>query len=566
VSSRPARKLRYGADAREALAAGVDLVARAVGPTFGPRGRVVVLDSRFGTPELSPSYIDRKMDSPILADDGHAVAQEILVADTFLNQGVLLARDAGRAIKLSTGDGSTTAILLTQGLVQGGVKAIASGAEPRAVERGMEAAVDQALERLRAAATPISGPEQVSRVASSAAGGDSELADLVARALEQAKGGHIAFEPSRRHESSLEVSTDYAIDRGLVSPQFVTDEETQQAILEDAYVLIVDAKVTRGRDLAPALELAAAAKRPLLILAEEFDADALALLTVNFINHKVVGVPVESPGYGESRRETLGDIAAWTGATVVGGPDQRKLPDVKLEDLGEAGRIAVSRGLTRIADGRGGRDAVAIRVASLARMAAEADNVHDRDELDDRRARLGGQGVATVAIGGLTETEVRGRTRAAQDALGAARSALRHGVLPGGAATLVRVAGELEAPAADTAALHNDDAVGFALVRDALTAPLRVLASTAGLDAGHVVHTVRAAPAGHGYDFENGCVCDLMEAGIVDSAGVICEALESAAYVAKRVIATEVLIVQPIYAGKYLGTAAEGGPANLSMP
>ena len=562
MSSRPARKVRHGVDAREALASGVDLVARTVAPTFGPCGRFVVLDSRFGTPELSPSYIDRKMDSPILADDGHAVAQEILVADTFVNQGVLLARDAGRAIKLSTGDGSTTAILLTQGLVRAGVKAIASGAHPRAVERGMDAAVGQALEVLRAAARPISGGEQVTRVAASA-GGDEELAELVARALGEVRGGHVAFEPSRRRESALEVRTDYAIDRGLVSPHFATDQDAQQAVLEDPYLLIVDAKVTRGRDLTPALELAARAKRPLLILAEEFEADALALLTVNFINHKVMAVPVPSPGYGESRRETLGDIAAWTGATVVGGGGQRELTAVKDEDLGEADRITVAKRLTRIAGGRGDAEVVALRVASLARMAAEADNVHDRDELDNRRARLDGQGVATVAIGGLTETEVRGRTRVAQDALAAARSAIERGILPGGASALVEAAKDLDAGA--VGAPDDDARIGFELVREALAAPLRALASTAAVSPGLVVHAVRAAPPGHGYDFESASVRDLLEAGIVDSAGVVCAALESAAYVAKRVIATEVLIVQPIYAGKYLGTVAEGGPANLTM-
>lgn len=566
MSSRPARKIRHGLDAREALARGIDVVARTVAPTFGPRGRVVVLDSRFGTPELSPSYIDRRMDSPILADDGHAVAQEILVADTFVNQGILLARDAGRAIKLSTGDGSTTAILLTQGLVRGGVKAISSGAHPRAVERGMDAALGQALERLRGAAARVSGRAQLTRVAASAAGGDGELAELVTRALEEVSGGHVAFGPSRRTESSLEVTSDYAIDRGLVAPHFVTDQESQQALLEDAYILIVDSKITRGRELAPALELAAAAGRPLLVIAEELAADALALLTVNVINRNVLAVPVPSPGYGESRRETFADIAALTGASVVGGAGQRALAAVTEEDLGQADRVIVTKQLTRIAGGRGDATVLGVRVAGLARLAVEADNVHDRDAAENRRARLDGQGVATVLIGGLTDTEVRGRTRAAEDALAAVRSAIEEGILPGGASALVRTAAELEPAGAAVGERHDDARIGFELVRDALAAPLRALASTAGLAPGPVVQAVREAPPGHGYDLDSGELRDLLDAGIVDSAGVICAALESAAYVAKRVISTEVLIVQPIYAGKYLGTAAEGGPANLTMP
>ena len=565
MSSRPARKIRLGVDAREALASGVDLVARTVAPTFGPRGRVVVLDSRFGTPELSPSYIDRKMDSPLLADDGHAVAQEILIADTFVNQGILLARDAGRAIKLGMGDGSTTAILLTQALVRGGVKAIASGAHPRAVERGMDAAIEQALERLRAAAVAVSGREQLTRVAASAAGGDDEIAGLVTRALGEVGGGHVAFEPSRRAESSLDVTSDYAIDRGLVSPQFVTDQESRQAVLHDAYILIVDSKIERGRDLVPALDLAAAARRPLLVIAEEFGADALALLTVNVINHKVVAAPVPSPGYGEGRRETFADIAALTGATVVGGEGQRALAAVTESELGQAQRVIAAKSLTRIAGGRGDADVLAVRVAGLAQLAAEADNVHDRDEAENRRARLDGKGVATVLIGGMTDTEVRGRTRAAQDALAAARSATDEGILPGGATSLVRAAQELASVDAAVGERHDDARIGFEVVRHALAAPLRALASTAGLAPGPVVQAVMGAPPGHGYDLDSGEVRDLLEAGIVDSAGVVCAALESAAYVAKRLVSTEVLIVQPIYAGKYAGTAAEGGPANLTM-
>lgn len=565
MSSRPARKIRHGIDAREALARGVDLVARTVAPTFGPRARVVVLDSRFGTPELSPSYIDRKMDSPLLADDGHAVAQEILIADTFVNQGILLARDAGRAIKLGTGDGSTTAILLTQALVRGGVKAIASGAHPRAVERGMEAAIEQALERLRTAAVAVSSREQLTRVAASAAGGDEEIAGLVARALEEVGGGHVAFEPSRRTESSLDVTSDYAIDRGLVSPQFVTDQESRQAVLDDAYILIVDSKIERGRDLVPALELAAAARRPLLVIAEEFGADALALLTVNVINHTVVAAPVPSPGYGEGRRETFADIAALTGATVVGGEGQRALAAVTESELGQAQRVIAAKSLTRIAGGRGDADVLAVRVAGLALLAAEADNVHDRDEAENRRARLDGHGVATVLIGGLTDTEVRGRTRAAQDALAAVRSAMDEGILPGGATSLVRAAQELASVDAAVGERHDDARIGFEVVRQALSAPLRALAATAGLAPGPVVQAVLGAAPGHGYDLDSGEVRDLLEAGIVDSAGVVRAALESAAYVAKRVVSTEVLIVQPIYAGKYAGTAAEGGPANLTM-
>ena len=363
---RPPRKLKYGAEARRALAAGVDLVGQTVRPTLGPRGRLVTPDTRFGAPELSPSYIDRKLDSPLLADDGHAVAQEILIGDTFVNQGVLLARDAGRGVKLKVGDGSTTAILLTQALVHGGLRAVDAGFEARAVERGMELASDQALARLAGQARAVSGREQLTHVATSAAGGDRELGELVAGALEQVGRGHVAFEPSRRVESSLTVHQDYVIDRGLLAPAFVTDQDRQQSILENAYVLIVDAPITRSTELVSALDLAAAAGRPILLFAEDFDADALALLTVNVINHRVVAVPVKSPGYGASRQQLLGDVAALTGAVLVGGAAQRALTTVKAEDLGQAGRIVVDRHVTRIAEGRGRRETVAMRVGCSA--------------------------------------------------------------------------------------------------------------------------------------------------------------------------------------------------------
>jgi chaperonin GroEL len=469
-------------------------------------------------------------------------------------------------VKLKLGDGSTTAILLTHALVRGGVKAIASGVHPRGVELGMEEAVAQALELLRAAATPVSGRDEVERVARAAAGGDDELAALVAEALERAGGGHVGFEPSRRRESSLEVRTDYAIDRGLLAPQFVTDQELGQAILDDALVLIADAKIASGRELAPALDVAAGAGRPLLLIAEGFEADAMATLTINVINHKVVAVPVESPGYGESRRETFGDVAALTGATVLGGADGPSLAGVRREHLGEAGRVTVAKRLTRIADGRGQREMLGIRAGAIGRLADAADNVHDRDELEQRRASLDGKGVAIIGVGGSTETEVRGRTRAGQDALSAARSALAHGVLPGGATALVQTAAALERRTNGHGGDRDGERAGFDIVREALVAPLRSLASSAGAEPGEIVQRVREAPPGHGYDIESGGVSDLLAAGVVDSAGVVCGALESAAYVAKRVIGTEVLVVQPIYAGKYLGTAAEGGPANLAMP
>lgn len=559
MSSRPARQIRLGQSARTALAEGVSIVARTVQYTLGPRGRLVVLDSRFGTPELSPSYIDRHLDSPLLADDGHAISQEILVGDTFVNQGILLARDAGRTVKRRVGDGSTTAIILADALVRDGIRAIAAGADPQALERGIERAVGEALDRLQASAQAVSNGE-LAQVATAAAHGDQELGDLVARAIDQAPSGHIRLEPGRIRETTLETSSEYVIDRGLVTPAIVTDHECVEARLDNALVLLVDAKVTSARDLANALEIAASAGRPLLVIGEEFDPDAMAMLTVNFLQRRVVAVPVQSPGYGESRRETFEDLAAITGATVVGGPVGVPLAEVTASEFGGADRVTVRRRETGIAGGHGSRETVAIRSAVLAQGVDEAENVHKRDALDYRRALIDGTGVTIITVGGATETEVRSRVRAGEDALAAARAARADGIVAGAGVALVSAASAIDLTG------DGDERNGARIVASALEAPTRALAGSIGLEPGAVVEGVRRAPFGYGPDIINGgALCDLARAGIIDAVTTLTTALGAAAYYAKRIVGAEGLIVQPIYAGRYRGTEAEGGPANLTM-
>jgi chaperonin GroEL len=559
MSSRPARQIKLGQSARTALAEGVSIVARTVRPTLGPRGRFVVLDSRFGTPELSPSYIDRHMDSPLLADDGHAISQEILIGDTFVNQGILLARDAGRTVKRKVGDGSTTAIILTDALANQGIKAIAAGADPRALERGIDRAVSEVLEQLVASAQPVTNGE-LAQVATAAAHGDRELGGLIAQAIEREPAGHIRLEPGRTAETTLDTSSEYVIDRGLMTPAIVTDHERVEARLDDALVLLVDAKVTGARDLAGALEIAASVSRPLLVIGEEFDADAMAMLTVNFLQRRVVAVPVQSPGYGESRRETFEDLAAITGATLVAGSSGVPLADVTVAELGEAERVTVRRRETAISGGHGAEEIVAIRSAVLAQGADEADNVHERDALDSRRALIDGTGVTTITVGGATDTEVRSRVRAGEDALAAARAARAGGIVAGAGVALISAADAIEVTG------DGDERNGGRIVASALEAPIRALAGSIGLEPGAVVAGVRRAPGGHGPDIVNGgALCDLAGAGIIDAVATLTAALAAAAYYAKRIVSSEGLIVQPIYAGRYRGTEAEGGPANLTM-
>jgi chaperonin GroEL len=559
MSSRPARQIKLGQSARTALAEGVSIVARTVEHTLGPRGRFVVLDSRFGTPELSPSYIDRHLDAPLLADDGHAISQEILVADTFVNQGILLARDAGRLAKRKVGDGSTTAIILTDALVKQGITAIAAGADPRALERGIDRAVDEALEQLKASAQAVNNGE-LGHVATAAARGDRELGGLIAQALERTPVGHIRLEPGRTHETTLATSSEYVIDRGLLTPAILTDHERVEAHLEDALVLLVDARVTRARDLAPALEIAASSGRPLLIIGEEFEPDAMAMLTVNFLQRRVTAVPIQSPGYGESRREAFEDLAAITGATVVGGADGVPLAEVTAGELGGAEQVTVRRRETAISGGHGAERIVAIRSAVLAQAVDDAENVHERDALDSRRALIDGTGVTIITVGGATDTEVRGRVRAGEDALAAGRAARADGIVAGAGVALVSAADAIDL------AGEGDERNGRRIVASALEAPTRALAKSIGLEPGAVVESVRRAPRGHGPDILNGgALCDLAAAGIIDAVATLTTALGAAAYYAKRILGSEGLIVQPIYAGRYRGTEAEGGPANLTM-
>jgi chaperonin GroEL len=549
MSARPARKLRYGSDALRSLADGVHTIAGAVGPTLGPSGGVVMLDSYFGTPEIHVSEIDRRTSSPTIATDGFAISQEILLGDRFVNQGILLAREITKEVKRRAGDGSTTAIVLADTLVSEGVRALAGGVEPQMLQASIKTAITAAVAALPDYARPVDGINECARIATCAANGDAELGEAVARAVIEHGGEFIAFEDGLEDGISLRLSSEYRIDRGYASPYLVNEPLRDRALLTDALVLLVSGAVREGRALVAALEAARAAGRPLLVIADEFGPDVLALLTVNLKNKRCVTVAVEAPAYGEMRRALLEDLAALTGAELV---TAASVARVSTASLGGADHIAVYRRHTEIVGGHGiDRE---LRCALLSAEAADADNAHERDELLARRARLSGGGVARVGIGGWTDSERRERTRRGEDALRAIGAALDEGVVPGGGATLLRVA--------DT--IDGDDP-GSRVVAAALRAPARRIASNAGVDPAVVLAALVSAGEDQTFDVERRELVDAFEAGIVEPVAIVRTVLETSGFVARRILGTQVLIAQPLYGGRDPDTQREGGPANLTM-
>ncbi|MEA2346796.1 MAG: chaperonin GroEL [Thermoleophilaceae bacterium] len=549
MSARPARKLKYGSDALENLAKGVGTVARVVAPTLGPLGGVVMLDSYFGTPEIHVSEIDRRGSSPAIAADGYAISQEILVGDRFVNLGILLARDVSKEVKRRAGDGSTTAIVLTDALVSHGIQALAAGAEVRALRASIARAIKSAVDLLPRYAEPVSGLEECRRIGASAASGDEEVGNAVAQAVIEHGADFVAFEDGLDERVSVRLSAEYRVDRGYASPYLVNEPLHDRALLQNALVLLVSGALREGRALVAALEIAMAAERPLLVVADEFDADVMALLTVNLKNKRCVAVAVEAPAYGELRRALLEDLAALTGAELVA---PSSVPQVDAAALGGAERVEVHRKHTEIMGGHGAdRD---LRCAQIGAEAGDADNAHERDELLARRARLSGGGVARVAIGGSTDSERRERTRRAEDALRSIEAALEEGVVPGGGATLFRIADSLDP--ADS---------GARVVAAALRAPARRIAANAGHDRAIVLDQLSKAGEGQTFDVERGRLVDAFESGIVEPVRMTRTALETAGSVARRILGTEVLVAQPLYGGRDPNTQREGGPANLAM-
>jgi chaperonin GroEL len=518
------KDIKYNQDARQALEAGVDAVANAVKVTLGPRGRYVVLDKKFGAPTIT--------------NDGVTIAREIEVEDVFENQGAQLVREVATATNDIAGDGTTTATVLAQAIVHNGLRNVAAGANPLALKRGIEQAVDQVVENIRSQAKDVSGKEQIARVAAISAG-DDEIGDIIADAIEKVgKDGVVNVEEGQTFGMELEFTEGMQFDKGYISPYFVTDQERMEAVLEDPYILIANQKISSVRDLLPVVEQVVQAGRPLLIIAEDVEGEALATLVVNKLRGTLSAAAVKAPGFGDRRKRMLEDIAILTGGEVITEEMGLKLENTQVSQLGRARRVVIAKDNTTIIDGAGDADAIKGRINQIKAEIENTDSDFDREKLQERLAKLSG-GVAVVKVGAATETEMKEKKHRVEDALQATRAALEEGIVPGGGVALLRA---VEAVKVD--GLEDDEQTGAKIVLRSLEEPLRQIAENAGLEGSVVVNDVRKAKATEGLNAATGQIEDLIKAGVIDPAMVTRSALQNAASIGKNILTTEAIVAE----------------------
>jgi len=519
------KELKYDADARKALEQGVDAVANAVKVTLGPKGRYVVLDKKFGAPTIT--------------NDGVTIAREIEVEDVFQNQGAQLVREVATATNDVAGDGTTTATVLAQSIVREGLKNVAAGANPMALKRGIERAVDDVVSNIESQSTEITGKDQIARVASISAA-DDEIGDVIADAIDKVgKDGVVNVEEGQTFGMDLEFTEGMQFDKGYISPYMVTDQDRMEATLEDPYILIANQKIGSVRDVLPVLEQVIQSGKPLLIIAEDVEGESLATLVVNKLRGTFTGVAVKAPGFGDRRKRMLEDIATLTGGEVITEEMGLKLENTQLSQLGRARRVVIAKDTTTIVDGNGESDAIKGRINQIKTEIENTDSDFDREKLQERLAKLSG-GVAVVKVGAATETEMKERKHRVEDALQATRAALEEGIVPGGGVALLAAQDAIKVEAS----ADPDDATGAKIVRRALEEPLRQLAENAGLEGSVVVNEVRGAKKGQGLNAESGEVVDLVQAGIIDPAMVTRSALQNAASIAKNILTTEAIVAE----------------------
>ena len=538
--------LSFSDDARKGLERGVNALADAVKVTLGPRGRNVVLDKKFGAPTITK--------------DGVTVAKEIELTDPYENLGAQLAKEVATKTNDVAGDGTTTATVLAQAMVREGLRNVAAGANPTALKRGIDAAVAAVSDELSAKATEVDTQERIAHVATVSAQ-DATIGELIAEAMERVgREGVITVEDGSTLTTELEITEGMQFDKGYLSPHFVTDPEAGEVVLEDAHVLITTEKISSVEDLLPILEKVLETSKPLLIVAEDVDGQALSTLAVNSIRKTLKACAVKAPGFGDRREAMLQDLAILTGAELISPKLGHKLDSVGLEVLGSAHRIVVDKESTTVVDGAGSDTAIAERVARIRAEIEESDSDWDKEKLNERLAKLSG-GVAVIKVGAATEVEMKEKKHRIEDAISATKAAVEEGTVPGGGATLVQVAGTLDGGLG----LTGDEATGVALVRKALSAPLRWIAENAGRD-GHVaVERVRDAEFGTGLNAATGEYVELAKAGIIDPVKVTRNAVANAASIASLLLTTESLVVdkpedeEPAAAGGH-GHAHQHGP------
>ena len=531
------KELKFNEDARRALQRGVDTLADAVKVTLGPKGRYVVLDKKFGAPTIT--------------NDGVTIAREIEVEDVFENQGAQLVREVATSTNDVAGDGTTTATVLAQAIVREGLKNVSAGANPMGLKRGIESAVDAIVETLKADSKPVSGKEDIARIATVSAR-DSEIGDVIADAIEKVgKDGVVNVEEGQTLGLELEFTEGMQFDKGYLSPYMVTDAERMEAVLDEPFILVANQKIGAVKDLLPVLEQVIQAGRPLLIVAEDVEGESLATIVVNKLRGTFQAVAVKAPGFGDRRKRMLEDIAILTGAEVITEEMGLKLENTKISQLGKARRVVVDKDTTTIIDGAGESDAIKARIKQIKAEIETTDSDFDREKLQERLAKLSG-GVAVVKVGASTETEMKEKKHRVEDALQAARAALEEGQVPGGGVALINAADAVRDDVLGS--LEGDEATGAKIIIRALEEPLRQLATNAGLEGSIAVSNVRSAQKGFGLNIDTGEVEDLLKAGIGDPTMVTRSALQNAASIAKNILTTEAIVAEaPEKAGAGMG-------------
>jgi chaperonin GroEL len=522
-----AKIIAFDEEARRSLERGMNVLADAVKVTLGPKGRNVVLEKKWGAPTIT--------------NDGVSIAKEIDLEDPYEKIGAELVKEVAKKTDDVAGDGTTTATVLAQALVREGLRNVAAGANPMALKKGIDKAVDVVSDELLAMAKDVETKEQIASTAAISAGGDSEVGELIAEAMDKVgKEGVITVEESNTFGLELELTEGMRFDKGYISPYFVTDAERMEAVLEDPYILIANSKISAVKDVLPILEKVMQSGKPLMILAEDVEGEALATLVVNKIRGTFRSVAVKAPGFGDRRKAMLQDIAILTGGQVISEEVGLKLENTTLDLLGRARKVVVNKDETTIVEGAGDPEQISGRVNQIRAEIDKSDSDYDREKLQERLAKLAG-GVAVIKVGAATEVELKERKHRIEDAVRNAKAAVEEGIVPGGGVALIQ-AMKAASGKLDSLGLTDEQAVGANIVRWAVNAPLKQIAENAGMEGGVVVEKVRELPAGQGLDASNGTYVDMIAAGIIDPAKVTRSALQNAASIAGLFLTTEVVV------------------------
>ncbi len=546
-----AKMIAFDEEARRALERGMNVLADAVKVTLGPKGRNVVLEKKWGAPTIT--------------NDGVSIAKEIDLEDPYEKIGAELVKEVAKKTDDVAGDGTTTATVLAQALVREGLRNVAAGANPMALKKGIDRAVTIVCDELLLMAKDVETKEQIASTAAISAGGDQEVGDLIAEAMDKVgKEGVITVEESNTFGLELELTEGMRFDKGYISPYFVTDPERMEAELEDPYILIANSKISSVKDVLPILEKVMQSGKPLVILAEDVEGEALATLVVNKIRGTFRSVSVKAPGFGDRRKAMLQDIAILTGAQVISEEVGLKLDGTTLDLLGRARKVVVTKDETTIVEGAGDPEQIQGRVNQIRAEIEKSDSDYDREKLQERLAKLAG-GVAVIKVGAATEVELKERKHRIEDAVRNAKAAIEEGIVAGGGVALIQAMKSATAKI-DALGLTDEQLVGANIVRVAVSAPLKQIAENAGLEGGVVAEKVRELPVGHGLDASNGEYVDMIKSGIIDPAKVTRSALQNAASIAGLFLTTEVVVAdKPEKAGPPMGGGGDGGMGGMDF-